>query len=645
MKINHTLHLDLVAPGLPLRIQATQDDSISHVLHLHLKEQGRPWPIPADATVLIHFRKSDRTGGIYDTLPDGSAAWQIRDNRLQLTLAPQVLTAPGETALAVTLVQGSNRLTIARILLQIAACPGFAGASESYSYVSAFLPQPITAAPGQLLQVKEVNEQGVVLSTEAVSGASGGGIGSAAGSMLLSLLQKAVYTEDVSADLAALQQQLGGETPAVTLTSIEAVYTGSTVYAGSDVQLLQNITVTACYSDGTTRQVKNFTLSGTLNEGSNTITVHYGGCTDTVTVIGIPRPADQYAVYNNLSFATNSNTATAVSAGGSYSCIIKAQSGYDLKRVLITMGDTTVFEENYTTAPLECSWSTDNVTGDIIITAVAQAQVSLSRLSATYTGGSVPEGTKLSALTGITVTAHYSDGTTQPLAGGYGLSGTIGAGSNTITVSYGGVTTTFTVVGIQAPATYSLVNDWDFTASLTDSVGGVTAQLGNATQDETGVHFAEMNSYIQLTQQTRSICGKRVEIDIASGELTLPEGHHGRLFSVGPATTINSGGSAFTWRYNTAPGRAVYGGHNWAESVDSTAYPVAFFHGKTIRLDFDEAGHLAVSYANLGEDTFTPFHSWSCDWVHTTGHFIIGCSASNILYPITFRAVRIYEEV
>jgi hypothetical protein len=45
------------------------------------------------------------------------------------------------------------------------------------------------------------------------------------------------------------------------------------------------------------------------------------------------------------------------------------------------------------------------------------------------------------------VTAHYSDGTSAPVSG-YTLSGTIAKGSNTITVSYGGMTTTFTVTGL-----------------------------------------------------------------------------------------------------------------------------------------------------------------------------------------------------
>lgn len=75
-----------------------------------------------------------------------------------------------------------------------------------------------------------------------------------------------------------------------------------------------------------------------------------------------------------------------------------------------------------------------------------EPEVTLSSISATYTGGNVAVGTAVTALTGITVTAHYSDGSTEPVTG-YTLSGEIVEGSNTITVSYGGKTTTFTVTG------------------------------------------------------------------------------------------------------------------------------------------------------------------------------------------------------
>ena len=74
-------------------------------------------------------------------------------------------------------------------------------------------------------------------------------------------------------------------------------------------------------------------------------------------------------------------------------------------------------------------------------------EVTLTGISAAYSGGNVAVGTALDDLTGLVVTAHYSDGTSQTVTG-YTLSGEIAEGENTITVSYSGMTTTFTVTGI-----------------------------------------------------------------------------------------------------------------------------------------------------------------------------------------------------
>lgn len=76
-----------------------------------------------------------------------------------------------------------------------------------------------------------------------------------------------------------------------------------------------------------------------------------------------------------------------------------------------------------------------------------ETEATLSSISATYSGGEVSVGTAVSALTGIVVTATYSDGSTT-IVTDYTLSGTISDGENTITVSYGGKTTTFTVSGV-----------------------------------------------------------------------------------------------------------------------------------------------------------------------------------------------------
>ena len=154
------------------------------------------------------------------------------------------------------------------------------------------------------------------------------------------------------------------DVPAPTLTGISATYTGGDVLIGTALSALVGIVVTAKHSDGTTKTVTDYTMSGSITEGSNTITVTYEGMTTTFTVTGVAE----------------------------------------------------------------------------------EPEVTLTSISATYTGGNVAVGTAVTDLTGITVTAHYSDGSTAPVTG-YTLSGEIAEGSNTITVSYGGKTTTFVVTG------------------------------------------------------------------------------------------------------------------------------------------------------------------------------------------------------
>lgn len=78
--------------------------------------------------------------------------------------------------------------------------------------------------------------------------------------------------------------------PAVFLTSITATYSGEDVTVGIAVSDLSGVTVTAYYSDGTSKNVTGYTLSGTIAEGSNTITVSYGGKTTTFTVVGVVEP-------------------------------------------------------------------------------------------------------------------------------------------------------------------------------------------------------------------------------------------------------------------------------------------------------------------------------------------------------------------
>ena len=72
-----------------------------------------------------------------------------------------------------------------------------------------------------------------------------------------------------------------------------------------------------------------------------------------------------YSVISNLSNCTNSNSATQVVGGQSYSATITANSGYQLSSVTVTMGGQSVSVNGGNISIAE-------VTGDIVITAVAE---------------------------------------------------------------------------------------------------------------------------------------------------------------------------------------------------------------------------------------------------------------------------------
>jgi hypothetical protein len=155
-----------------------------------------------------------------------------------------------------------------------------------------------------------------------------------------------------------------------TVSSIDATFTqgGNTIYDSTPLNdLKQYLIVTATYSDATTDTISsnNYSLSGTLTVGTSTITVSYGGKTDTFTVTVTATPA----TLSSISASFNPGTAT----------IYESTSLDSLKQYL-------------------------------------------------------------------TVTATYSDSSTATISStDYTLSGTLSVGTSTVTVTYGGKTTTFSV--------------------------------------------------------------------------------------------------------------------------------------------------------------------------------------------------------
>lgn len=169
----------------------------------------------------------------------------------------------------------------------------------------------------------------------------------------------------------------------------------------------------------------------------------------------------------------------------------------------------------------------------------------LKRITAVYTQtGTVYDNQTLDSLkTNLVVTARYDDGSSEAVTN-YTLSGTLATGTSTITVAYGGKTTTFTVEVTHATVQFSITNNLTNCANsnaatvineLTTYTGTLTADaqyvMGTVTitmggNDITSTAYDSSTGAINITSVTGDIVitavGTAPPITVVSGlPLTL----------------------------------------------------------------------------------------------------------------------------
>ena len=169
MVVTHKMNMDLTGPAVMPKVDMVQNDQYTRQLALTLTSGGASWQIPTDAHAVICFQRADGTGGDYDVLPDGSAAWTIAENVLTVKIAPAVLIQAGPVLLAVDLIVGDSKISTFTILLRVQDGVSVGpGAGEDFS-VTAYIPLPSGAEVGQYLRIAEVSENGLVLRLETES--------------------------------------------------------------------------------------------------------------------------------------------------------------------------------------------------------------------------------------------------------------------------------------------------------------------------------------------------------------------------------------------------------------------------------------------------------------------------------------------
>lgn len=210
------------------------------------------------------------------------------------------------------------------------------------------------------------------------------------------------------------------------------------------------------------------------------------------------KASTDYTITYHLTNCTSSNTDSTISWGSVYQTYIQPNEGYELD---LTEAKTyAMMGHQVFPAGSDGTIFIPNASNNIDIYGVAKpasgGEVTLTSISASYTGGAVAAGTTLDQLKDhLTVTATYSDGSTAPVTG-YSLSGTLTAGqTNTVTVTYQGKTATFNVE-VEAEsgdpdsdvlATYSYASGYRISTS-----GGANSALSGcvavgAKNDSTGI--------------------------------------------------------------------------------------------------------------------------------------------------------------
>ena len=178
MEILHKLEMDLAIKAPTPWLELPQGDANTRKLRFLLTANKIPWAVPEDAAVLICFRKPDGTEGEYDTLPDGTLAWETADNTLTISLAPQVLTSVGTVMLYANIRKDEKALSTFGVEIRVRPSDSDGDQnridrSEDYFYMTRVMPGPDSAEIDQYLCVAAVDDYGHVTRVKAVDASAG----------------------------------------------------------------------------------------------------------------------------------------------------------------------------------------------------------------------------------------------------------------------------------------------------------------------------------------------------------------------------------------------------------------------------------------------------------------------------------------
>lgn len=254
----------------------------------------------------------------------------------------------------------------------------------------------------------------------------------------------------------------------------------------------------------------------------------------------------------------------------------------------------------------------------------------LSYITCVYTqSGTVYDTDSLNSLkSDLVVTAHYSDGTTGVVTN-YTLSGTLVVGTSTITVTYGGKTTTFMVTVTEYIDTRTLLYNWNLTNSLIDTVASKEATVSNATQDSSGLHINSDSGYAKLDNviSPSNDNGYTIEVDVAS--YSRQGTNHGRFL-------MFTGDNGFIYR---STGKWAWYSGSW---TDSEYTDPTMFNGKKLIITMEKVAGNTYLYTVYCDSIKLIEAQWNYAGI---ANIMLGSNAGNSAYDLVLTAIRVYEGV
>lgn len=215
-------------------------------------------------------------------------------------------------------------------------------------------------------------------------------------------------------------------------------------------------------------------------------------------------------------------------------------------------------------------------------------------------------------------------------------------------VSIADVTGAIVISATATVDTRELVANWDFTKSLTDSVGSYEMELINSnsgsslpTRDNTGLHFTAAEQVARCSTVTLNRLGYEYELDIASAEFAGDNSKHKRL--------LLSGGSNAVMVFRNAGALQMYSGA-WLPytAEDGKTIPTSTndLSGKTVgvKIGSEKNVYLYIDGVLIGQRQNWPPSGQTWEGIAIGGTASGTQNDGNQIHNMTVTGLRVYRE-